>query len=210
MEYIFNLSPTNINICYFHGYKSINFLDEMFQKLSLLIIRAFGWSVKGKWPNLKKTMVIVVPHTSNWDFPKGVLLRASLGVKVNFVGKASLFKFPLGPIMSALGGIPVDRSKSNNFVDAVVDLYNSRDSLNIQIAPEGTRKKVQRLKTGFYHIAKGANVHILMIKFDHANKVFELAEPFLPSSDQEADLKFIDDFYRGTVGKVKELGYLMD
>lgn len=182
----------------------------MLRKISQLIIRLWGWSIQGKWPDIKKLMVIVVPHTSNWDFPKGVLLRKALGVKVNFVGKSSLFKPPLGLIMKALGGIPVDRSKSNNFVEAVVKLYNSRDSLNIQIAPEGTRNKVEKLKTGFYYIARGAEIPILMIKFDYANKIFELAEPFFPTQDHVADLKFIDDYYRGTIGMVKERSYLVD
>ena len=182
----------------------------MLSKLSHWIIRLFGWSVKGHWPPTKKTMLIVVPHTSNWDFPKGLLLRAYLGRKVNFVGKKSLFKFPLGIFMKAMGGIAVDRSKSNNFVDAVIKLYNEKEELHIQFAPEGTRKKVDKLKTGFYHIAKGANAHILMIKFDHKHKVFEIAEPFLPTADKDADLKKIDDYFRGTLGKIKERSYLLD
>lgn len=182
----------------------------MFSKLSHFILRMMGWSFKGSWPEgYKKLMVIVVPHTSNWDFPLGVLYRSYLNREVKFVGKASLFRFPVKGLLKAMGGIPVNRSKSSNFVDNVIKLYNDRETLFIQLAPEGTRKKVKKLKSGFYYIAQGANIPILMIKFNYKDKEFEIGEPLMPS-DFEKDMKQIDDFYRNTIGYNKEYSYLCD
>lgn len=182
----------------------------MFNKLSYHILRLMGWSFKGVWPDeYKKLIVIVVPHTSNWDFPLGLLYRSYLNRKVNFVGKSTLFRFPVKGLLKLMGGIPVNRSKSSNFVDSVVNLYNSRESLHIQLAPEGTRNKVDKLKSGFYFIAKGAQIPILMIKFNYGIKEFEIAKPLFPT-DFEADMKSIDDFFRNTIGFNKENSYLCD
>ena len=182
----------------------------MFSKLSHFILRAIGWSFKGAWPeDHKKLMVIVVPHTSNWDFPLGVLYRSYLNRKVKFVMKASLFRFPVKGLLKAMGGIPVNRSKSSNFVDNVIEHYNKRDSLFIQLAPEGTRTKVDKLKSGFYYIAQGAQIPILMIKFNYGTKEFEIGEPLFPT-DFKKDMERIDDFYRNTIGFHKEYSYLCD
>ncbi len=169
-----------------------------------------GWKFKGKWPEeYKKLIIIIVPHTSNWDFPLGLLYRSYLNRTVNFVGKSTLFRFPVKGLLKAMGGIPVDRSKSSNFVDNVIELYNTRESLFIQLAPEGTRRKVDKLKSGFYYIAEGAKIPILMIKFNYGIKEFEIAAPLIPT-DFKKDMKLIDDFYRNTIGFNKEYSYLCD
>ncbi len=181
----------------------------MSSKFSSWILKLLGWRVETEtWPLPPKYVLAVVPHTSNIDFPLGILARSALGERIVYIGKDSLFKFPQGIIFRLLGGHPVDRSKRNNFVDSVVDIYNRHDEFKICIAPEGTRKKVNSLKTGFYYIAKGAGVPILMCKFDYANKVVGISAPFYPTDDIAADFKVIDDYFRGVKGKIPENSYL--
>jgi 1-acyl-sn-glycerol-3-phosphate acyltransferase len=182
----------------------------MFSAISQFILRIAGWKITGWNPNdLKKYLIIVIPHTSNWDFPVGLLIRSALkAYHLKFLGKKSLFRPPYGWIFRALGGYPVDRSKSTNLVDAVVHTFDQTDELVVTLAPEGTRSKVDRLKTGFYYIALGAKIPIVMVQFDYGKKVCHWSEPFYPSGDKEADFKFIDDFFRGVKGKNPEQGYL--
>ena len=174
----------------------------MLARLARLILRIFGWKISGSPDrSVKKSIYISAPHSSNWDFPLGVLARTSLNLKISFLGKKSLFKPPWGWIFTALGGYPVDRSKRSNTVDQIVTLYNDLDEFHIVIAPEGTRKKVDRFKTGFYFIAIKANIPIHMSKFDYQKKTIVFREPFYPSGDIEKDMNQIYDWYRGTVGK---------
>ncbi len=180
----------------------------MFSAISAFILRLMGWKFEGDFPReLKKFMLIAIPHTSNWDFPMGLLIRSALKIDIKFVGKDSLFKPPFGGIFKALGGYPVDRSRRSNFVDAVVDIYNEKEEFRVCIAPEGTRKKVTELKTGFYYIAKGANIPIVMIAFDWGSMTFRISEPFYPTDDKQADFAHIKQFFKGTVGKNPELSF---
>ncbi len=180
----------------------------MFAAISAFILRLMGWKFEGEFPkDIKKFMLIAVPHTSNWDFPMGLLIRSAFKIDIKFVGKASLFKPPLGGIFKALGGYPVDRSKRNNFVDAVIDVYNEKEEFRVCIAPEGTRKKVTELKSGFYYIAKGAGIPIVMIAFDWGSMTFRISEPFYPTDDKEADFAHVKDFFKGAVGKVPEYSF---
>ncbi len=174
-----------------------------------LICRFFfwiiGWKISGKYHReIKKKVLIVAPHTSNWDFPIGLLARGILNDKIKYVGKHTLFKPPFGWLMKWLGGIPVNRQKSTNFVRSVVDLYAQRDALTIVLAPEGTRKKVEKFKTGFYFIAQLARIPIIMIKFDYMNKTVHFADPFYPTEDPDTDLNYIQDHFRGVKGKIPE------
>jgi 1-acyl-sn-glycerol-3-phosphate acyltransferase len=174
----------------------------MIAKISQWILKVFGWKIEGEIPaNIKQMVIAVIPHTSNWDFPLGLLVRAAMKEKISYIGKSSLFVFPVGILFKALGGIPVDRSKSNNFVDAVVEIFKRKPELKIAIAPEGTRKKVQRLKTGFYYIAKGAGIPIVLTKFDFANKVVDFGEVFWPTDNQDADFEHIQEYFKGVQGK---------
>jgi 1-acyl-sn-glycerol-3-phosphate acyltransferase len=183
----------------------------MFSKISRFILRIWGWKLTGKYPHhVKKFVLIAMPHTSAWDIPLGFLLRSAWKGDVKYLAKDSLFKSPFGFFFYWMGGYPVDRSKRNNFVDAVVDIFNSKERFSIKIAPEGTRKKVDKLKTGFYYIAKGANVPIVMVKFDFGKMEVGFSEPFFPSWNQEEDFKFIYDYYRGSIGKNPEYGFLYD
>jgi 1-acyl-sn-glycerol-3-phosphate acyltransferase len=149
---------------------------------------------------IKKKLYLVYPHTSNWDFLLGILCRMAMPINVNYVAKASLFRWPFGYLFRALGGKPVDRSKRDNFVDQMVKLYEENEVLAFAIAPEGTRKKVNKFKTGFYHIAVGAKIPMIFVKFDFKKKNVDYSEPFYPSGDYKADLRVIIDHFRGTVG----------
>lgn len=175
--------------------------------LASWILKNLGWSITGHPPiNIKKYVVIVVPHTSNWDFPLGLLVRYAAGFRVDFVAKKSLFRWPWGALFRYLGGHPVDRSKNNNFVDEVIKLFNKKQRLGLTIAPEGTRKKTDRLKTGFYYIAKGAHVPIILCKFDYGNKVVDFTQPFHPE-EFESDMQRIERYFAGVKGKISKHSY---
>ena len=178
----------------------------MFRAISRFLLRILGWTIITEYDELpKKYVIIVIPHTSNWDFPIGLMVRSAMGFDAKYVGKDSLFRNPvLGAIMRWLGGYPVDRSKNNNFVDAVVDIFNSKEKFAITIAPEGTRRKVDKLKTGFYYIALGARIPIIMIKLDWERKQLVFSRPFFPSGDKGADFEFITAYFRGVKGRNPE------
>jgi 1-acyl-sn-glycerol-3-phosphate acyltransferase len=153
-----------------------------------LFLRSKGWNTPESFPyhHLKKYIIIVGPHTSNWDFVIGVAYRNILDMNyVRFLGKAELFKPPFGWIFQALGGIPVDRKANHNLVDVVASLFVERESFAIAIAPEGTRKKVEKLKTGFYYIAAKASVPIIMVGLDYKHKTLRFSEPLYPSSQAQ-------------------------
>ena len=175
---------------------------------SFILLKLWGWKIESGFPkNIKKSVIVVIPHTSNWDFPVGILLRPVIGLQTNFVGKSSLFRFPLGTLMRALGGVAVNRTKHNNFVDAVVDIYNEREQFNITVTPEGTRSKVKTLKSGFYYIALEAKIPIVCCKFDWGKMVIGFSEPFYPTGDYENDLPKILSYFKGVEGKIPANGY---
>lgn len=180
----------------------------MFPSFSRFILRLFGWKLEGVMPEQKQYIIAVAPHTSNWDFVLGVFARSAMHIKSVFVAKDSLFRFPLGYIFRALGGYPVDRSKHSNYVDSIVEIFKREKAFVLTIAPEGTRKKVDKFKTGFYYIAKGAGVPIVMCKFDWVNKIVGFSPPFYPTDDTEADFRTIYAYYKGVVGKNPEYTFV--
>ena len=177
------------------------------QKLSKFIFtQILGWKLIGDFPkHLKKYVVIAAPHTSWKDFPIAILARNYSGEKVNFIGKNSLFKGPFGFIFRALGGTPVDRSQNSNMVDAIVQIFENKKEFRLGISPEGTRKKVAAWKTGFYYIAKGAKVPIVMATLDFENKQIKFSEPYDTTDDKEKDFNHFDNFFKGVKGKHSEL-----
>ncbi|MEO1513800.1 MAG: 1-acyl-sn-glycerol-3-phosphate acyltransferase [Bacteroidota bacterium] len=172
----------------------------MLSKISAFILKLLGWEIVGQWPDVKKFVLIVIPHTSNWDFPYGILIRSAMKRDIKYAAKDSLFKSPLGRFFYWTGGVPVDRSKNNNFVDAVVQIFNEREEFALCMSPEGTRQKVDKLKTGFYYIAKGAKAPIVMLQYNFGIRKFVVSEPFYTTDDKEADFAFIYDFFRGVKG----------
>ena len=173
-----------------------------------IYFKILGWKVVGNTSmsqgKIKKAIIIAAPHTSWHDFFIGILLRAVLNVKTNFIGKKELFVFPLGWFLRALGGSPIDRHTKENKVQAIANLFKEKDEFRMALAPEGTRKKVDKWRTGFYYIAKEANVPIFMYTLDFENKQNKISEPFYPTDDMEADFKFMYKFYEGVKGKVPE------
>ncbi len=171
-----------------------------------ILFSILGWKLEGDFSkNVKKYVVIAAPHTSWLDFPIAILARMASGTMIHFIGKNSLFKGPFGFFFRALGGTPVDRSQSNNLVDAIVEIFNSKDNFILALSPEGTRKKVEKWKSGFYYIAKGANVPIVMATLDFENKKIKISEPYFTSDDKEKDFKFFYSFYENVKGKKPEL-----
>ena len=131
-----------------------------------IFFRVMRWNLNGAFPELDKCVVIVIPHTHWLDFPLGVIVRKVVNKKIHYIGKNTLFRAPYGWFFRWLGGTPVDRSKNTNMVDAVAQVFKEKEVFRFALAPEGTRKKVTALKTGFYYIAKKANVPIVMVAFD--------------------------------------------
>jgi 1-acyl-sn-glycerol-3-phosphate acyltransferase len=184
----------------------------MSRTLCKLILTLLGWKTSVAFPHhVKRYVIIVAPHTSGWDFIVGVLFRKMLGLeKAKFLGKMELFKPPFGFVFRWLGGYPVDRSKSKNMVDEVVKIFDAHEEFGLALSPEGTRARVEKLKTGFYNIAKKANVPIVMVGLDFEHKELLIAEPFMPGDNQEADFEHILKFFRPIKGKYpeKSLGHL--
>ena len=173
---------------------------------SFILFSILGWKMDTNFPiNIKKYVVIAAPHTSWVDFPIAILSRMSSGIMINYIGKDSLFRAPFGFFFRALGGTPVDRSKKNKLVDAIIDIFNSKTEFRLALSPEGTRKKVERWKTGFYFIAKGANVPIVMVTLDFGNKQIKISEPYHTTDDMDRDFQVFSSFYENVKGKNPEL-----
>lgn len=179
----------------------------MVQAISKFIYtKILGWKLNGDFPKeLKKYIIIGAPHTSWKDFHIALLARNSWGTQINFIGKKSIFKWPWGFFVRAFGGSPVDRTKSINLVDAIVQLFDSKEEFRLALSPEGTRQYVEKWKTGFYYIAKGANIPIVMFAFDFGKKEIKLSEPFYPTDNIENDFKVFLDYYKDIVGAKPEL-----
>ena len=177
------------------------------QRLSKFIYhRLLGWKLTGfkNFDSVKKAVIIAAPHTSWHDFYIGILLRASLKLKSHFVGKEALFNPFTGWFFRALGGAPVRRNANEIQVDTIARLFENREVFRMLLAPDGTRKKVETWRTGFYFIAKKANVPVVMLSFDFENKENRFSEPFYPTDDVEADFKFMRAFFEGIKGKIPE------
>lgn len=172
--------------------------------VSRLILKLMGWKVVGDIPAEKKYVIIVSPHTSNWDFIIGRCFGYMLEIEAKYLGKSQLFRFPYGWLFRWLGGIPVDRKKHNNLVAYAIDLFNSSQELVLGLAPEGSRSKVDKWKLGFYHIAVGANIPIALAFLDYQSKEAGVKKMFYPSGDMSKDLQQIEDFYKKVTPKYPE------
>jgi 1-acyl-sn-glycerol-3-phosphate acyltransferase len=175
------------------------------QFVAQAILRLLGWKVEARLPQARKFVLVGAPHTSNWDFILMLLIMNALGLQLNWVGKDSLFNGSFGNLMQRLGGIPVDRSARNGFVDQMVAEFNRREAMILVIAPEGTRGKSEYWKTGFYYIAQGAKVPIALGYVDYAQKIGGIGASLQPSGDIQADMLPIARFYAGVTGKHPQL-----
>lgn len=178
------------------------------KKIARFILRMMGWDVDKAPPaGIKKCVICVGPHTSNWDFIIGKLAFITYGVKVKILIKKEAFVFPFGWILKAMGGIPVDRKKKNgNLTDAAVELFNEYESLYLVFTPEGTRKYNPNWKKGFYYIALKAKVPIYVAYMDYEKKKGGFHSLFEPTGDAEKDIQAIKDILKQFKGKYPEHG----
>ncbi len=174
------------------------------QLLARAILKVVGWQVVGNFPNIPKFVMLGAPHTSNWDFPLAMLLMFSTGVRFRWIGKASLFRAPFGAFFRRLGGIPVRRESSTNMVAQVVEIFKKAERLIIAIAPEGTRSKSPYWKTGFYYMAMGAEVPIVLGFVDYRLKQVGIGPVLYPSGDIQADFLELRNFYGSKTGLYPE------
>ncbi len=176
---------------------------HVFHWIGRIFLTIMGYRFVGKLPNEKRLLAIAAPHTSNWDFPIFISMVFALKLEPRFLGKDTLFKGILGPLMYWFGGYPVERNglRATAAIDRAVELFNTHDKLLVGIAPEGTRSKVTKWKTGFYRIAIEANVPILMAYLDAEKKIVGIREElFYPTGDMAADMIAIQAFYADKVG----------
>jgi len=169
--------------------------------LAWVLVKIFGWRMEGKVPDFPKYVLIAAPHTSNMDLAVMLTLAFTFRTKVSWMGKDALFRWPFGGICRWLGGIPIDRSKANNVVEQSVALFNEKERFVLAVPPEGTRKQVRYWKTGFYYIASGAGVPILLGFIDYGRKVGGFGPVLMPSGDIEKDMETIQAFYADITGK---------
>ena len=165
------------------------------------VMWAAGRSFEGGAPDVSKAVLIVAPHTSNWDFVIGAAGMLALDLDLRFLGKHTLFKGPMGVLMRILGGIPLDRAHSSGVVDEMAARIKSSDHLLLALAPEGTRGEVTRWKTGFHGIARAAEVPILAVTLDYGRRQIRFREVFMPSQDVEADVAELQRFFFDSHGK---------
>lgn len=153
------------------------------------------WRVVGQLPDEPRFVLIVAPHTSNWDFIIGVLSMFAIGIRLSWLGKHTIFRFPVTGILRWLGGEPVDRSASQGKVDLAVARFRTQSQWVLGLAPEGTRRRVEQWKLGFYRIAVGAGVPILTVAFDYSRRVTDLGTLYRPIGDEVSDLSAIRGRY---------------
>ena len=165
-----------------------------------------GWKIAGIVPHeIQKAVVIAAPHTSNWDFIYALAVFKILGLNIKYLAKRELFKFPLSILLKKTGGIPVERAKSQSLTDAIIHKFNHSEKLLVLIPAEGTRKKVEKWKSGFYYVAKGANVPILPGFLDYKNKEAGFGIPIYLSDDKTMDMENLKTFYKTKSAKYPEL-----
>lgn len=165
------------------------------------VLRIMGWKIGGQFPEISKCVVIAAPHTSNWDFIVGMAAKQVLGLSANWLGKHTIFFWPLGVLLKWLGGIPVDRASARGVVEDAADLFRRRKAMILALSPEGTRRKVEKWKTGFYRIAMSAGVPIQLVSLDYATHTVGIGPLLTPSGDLRSDLQEIGKYFSGARGK---------
>jgi 1-acyl-sn-glycerol-3-phosphate acyltransferase len=179
-------------------------LSRAVRALIMWLYRRYGWTAKGEIPEPRRFVIIAAPHTSNWDFVYYIGLTQTLGIMPHFMAKTALFRWPMGNFMLDMGGVPVDRKKGGNYVQAMIDEFATRDEFMLTIAPEGTRGSVKQWKTGFYHIALGAGVPMVVGMMDYGKKTGGLGPAIWPTGDYEADMAKVAELYSGVTAKHPE------
>lgn len=163
-----------------------------------------GWKIQGNLPDLEHMILLGAPHTSNWDLFYCIAFEYALGFKANWVGKKSVFVWPLGCLMRSLGGVPVNRRYPRAMLRDTVALFKEREKFILAIAPEGTRSKVENWKLGFHRIARAAGVPVVPVCFDFGSRTWVLGPAYHVTDDPKADIARLKEFYVGAVGKRPE------
>ncbi|MEP6766448.1 MAG: lysophospholipid acyltransferase family protein [Gemmatimonadaceae bacterium] len=172
------------------------------RRLGMTVMRVLGWQFEGAFPNREKFVAIIAPHTSNLDFPILLMAKWALNIDIRFMAKDSVFRGPVGVFMRAIGGIAVERTNAHNLVDSSVLEFSKREKLVLALAPEGTRKKVPGWKSGFWHIAKGANVPIVCVALDFRRKRIRLGPELLATEDDATiGIARVKSSYDGVIGR---------
>jgi 1-acyl-sn-glycerol-3-phosphate acyltransferase len=184
-----------------HDERQPSLLSRLFRAALVGIYRYNGWKAEGEVPDARKYVLIAAPHTSNWDFVNFLGLTEDLGIKPHFMAKSSLFRWPFTNFMLDMGGVPVDRSSNRNYVQQMIEEFGRRDSFILTVAPEGTRGSVGTWKSGFYHIAMGAGVPMVVGMCDYAKKTGGLGQLIWPSGDYAADIKRLAAIYASVTPK---------
>ncbi|MCC7332111.1 MAG: lysophospholipid acyltransferase family protein [Flavobacteriales bacterium] len=175
-------------------------------KISYLLLKILGWKIVGELPPFKKFVIIGAPHTSNWDFIIGRAYFFIYNIPVQFFIKKEWFFFPMNLLLKVLGAIPVNRGKNTKLTEEIIKSFDSRENLVMLVTPEGTRKYNPDWKKGFYYIALGAKVPIVLGFVDYSTKTAGIGPHLYPSGNIEEDMKFIKDFYRTKKGRFPEQG----
>ncbi len=182
-------------------------LNKIMWLISVLILKLVGWRAEGKLPDSTRCVMIAAPHTSNWDLPYTLLIAFALKIKIFWMGKDAIFRQPFRAFFLWLGGIPIDRSKTNNVVDQSIEQFKKNKDLILVVPPSGTRKKVSYWKTGFYHIANGAKVPISLGYLDYSRKAGGIGPTVMPTGNIDEDMKIIKQFYSNITGKYPEKSF---
>lgn len=177
------------------------------KKIMRIILKLMAWKIDKHVPDgVKKAVIVMGPHTSNWDFVIGKMAFVTFGIKARFLIKKELFFFPFGLILKAMGGIPVDRKANNNFTEQAVDYFNNNESMYMVFTPEGTRKYNPNWKKGFYYIAQKAKVPIYIGYMDYERKIGGFHSLFQPTGDADKDILEIKEILKQYKGKFPENG----
>tara|TARA_B100000686_G_scaffold355351_1_gene473233 strand:- start:14212 stop:14760 length:549 start_codon:yes stop_codon:yes gene_type:complete len=168
------------------------------------------WKIIGQFPKIDKMIIAVVPHTHWNDFFLGLLIRRIIGEPIHFVGKKELFGPLSGWFFKSLGGHPVNRDSNQNTVNSIAEIFKQKKIFRLALSPEGTRKKVNEWKTGFYYVAKLAKVPICLVAFDYGKKEIVFHPPFYPTMDKNNDINFLKKQFKGVIGKVPEYSWTLD
>ncbi len=176
----------------------------MLSRLCKWILNTLGWTVHADLPGADKYVVIAARHTSNWDFPLGIMAAKAVNLDIHWLGKNTLFRWPFGWFFRAIGGTPVHRGQARNLIQQIADLFARPGPLVIALAPEGTRSKTDHWKTGFYHIARAAKVPIVMAYLDYGQKHVGIGGAIDPGDDIEAVFEQMRAYFKGRRGKYPE------
>lgn len=178
---------------------------SLLRRAALGLLALCGWRTSFVWPPEPRGVIMVYPHTSNWDFIIGMLFKIGHGLPANWIGKAEMFPWPFTGMLKWLGGIPVDRKRATGFLDALLEEFRTRDWIWVAIAPEGTRSRTEHVKSGFYQLAVAANAPVAFGYIDYATRTVGIETYLRMTGDRETDMARIREFYAAKRGRHHEL-----